>query len=143
MQPLPGDGPQPSRGHDLLQRGYRTAHKSRWPNGSGRGHPKVVTSQIAAWLAGYGFGVRSNNPRLIVRAGCLRARRGGPIDRGIAGGGAKIKKSKKPIRKTPAFEEFQAVVADIRALPYNAEATDSGDSVEFVVCGPGARRPRH
>src|ERR1039457_2747920 len=37
-----------------------------------------------------------------------------------------------PIRTTPTWEQFQALVADIRAQPFNAEAEDSADLVEFM-----------
>ncbi len=41
-------------------------------------------------------------------------------------------KLEKPIRKTPTFEEFKAIVADIRAQRFNADAQDSADFVEFL-----------
>jgi integrase len=41
-------------------------------------------------------------------------------------------KRKKPIRLTPTFEQFQAVVTDIRSQPFNADAKDSGDFIEFL-----------
>ena len=42
------------------------------------------------------------------------------------------RKRKKPIRLTPTFEQFKAIVADVRAQPFNREAEDSGDFVEFL-----------
>ena len=106
--------------------------KSDWPGGAAVPISKVVTSQISAWLASYSFGVPSYNLHLLfIRAAFELA----VADKLIADSpalGLKIKKAKKPIRKTPTFEEFQAIVADIRAQPYNAEATDSGDFVEFM-----------
>lgn len=42
------------------------------------------------------------------------------------------KKPQKPMRLVPTQEQFQAIVADIRAQRYNAEAEDSGDFVEFL-----------
>ena len=106
--------------------------KADWPGGSDVAIPKVIQSQISAWLASYGFGVPSYNLHLLfVRAAFDLA----VADHLIAdspAAGLKIKKAKKPIRKTPSFEEFQAVVADIRAQVYSAEATDSGDFVEFI-----------
>ncbi len=44
----------------------------------------------------------------------------------------KYLKREAPIRQTPTWEEFQAIVADIRQQPFNADAKDSGDFVEFV-----------
>jgi integrase len=42
-------------------------------------------------------------------------------------------KRKKPIRLTPTFEQFQAIVADIRAQRFNGhDAEQSGDFIEFL-----------
>ena len=37
----------------------------------------------------------------------------------------KAVKLAKPIRKTPTFEEFETLVADIRSQRFNADAQDS------------------
>lgn len=39
----------------------------------------------------------------------------------------KYLKRERPIRLTPSWDEFQAIVADIRKQPFNADAKDSGD----------------
>jgi len=44
----------------------------------------------------------------------------------------KWKKPEKPTRLTPSTEEFKAIVADIRAQRFNADATASSDFVEFL-----------
>jgi integrase len=44
----------------------------------------------------------------------------------------KYRKRKKPIRLTPSFEQFQEIVADIRAQRLNADAQDSGDFLEAM-----------
>jgi len=44
----------------------------------------------------------------------------------------KYRKREQPIRLTPSFEEFQAIVADIRVQPFNADAKDSANFVEFI-----------
>ena len=38
----------------------------------------------------------------------------------------------KPIRKTATFEEFKAIVADIRSQRFSADAEESADFVEFL-----------
>jgi integrase len=38
----------------------------------------------------------------------------------------------KPIRPTPTFEQFQALIADIRAQRFNADALDSADFLELL-----------
>ncbi len=54
-------------------------------------------------------------------------------------GHLKYLKRERPIRQTPTWEEFQAIVADIRNQPFNADAKDSGDFVEFIgLAGLGA-----
>jgi integrase len=38
----------------------------------------------------------------------------------------------QPIRLTPSLDEFQAIIADIRAQQFNADAQDSANFVEFI-----------
>jgi len=42
------------------------------------------------------------------------------------------RKRKAPIRLTPTFEQFKAIVADVRAQRFNADAQESGDFIEFL-----------
>jgi len=44
----------------------------------------------------------------------------------------KYRKRETPVRLTPTFEQFQAIVADIRAQRLNADAEQSGDFAEFL-----------
>jgi integrase len=44
----------------------------------------------------------------------------------------KYRKRNKPIRLTPTFDQFKAIVADIRAQKLNREAEQSGDFVAFL-----------
>ena len=106
--------------------------KADWPGGADVFIAKVITSQIAAWLASYPFGVPSYNLHLMFIRDAFALAVADRLIAELPAAGLKIKKSKKPIRKTPTVEEFQAVIADIRAQPYNAEAMDSGDFVEFM-----------
>ena len=46
--------------------------------------------------------------------------------------GLKYRKRKQPIRQTPTFEQFQAIVADIRGQRFSADKGESGDFVEFL-----------
>lgn len=106
--------------------------KTDWPDGAGVSIAKIRQSHVAAWLSSYKFGVPSYNLHLLfVRAAFAlavadRLLAESPVD------GLKIKKAKKPIRTTPNLEEFQAIVADIRAMIHNPDNTDSGDFVEFI-----------
>ena len=44
----------------------------------------------------------------------------------------KYRKRAKPIRLSPTFEQFKAIVASIRAQKFNRDAEQSGDFVEFL-----------
>jgi integrase len=44
----------------------------------------------------------------------------------------KAPKRDKPIRLTPTFEQFRAIVDDVRSQPFNADAQDSADFLEFL-----------
>jgi len=44
----------------------------------------------------------------------------------------KTLKRDTPIRTTPTWEQFKAIVADIRSQRFNADANDSADFVEFL-----------
>jgi integrase len=41
-------------------------------------------------------------------------------------------KREKPIRLTPTFEQFKAIIADVRSQQFNADAQDSADFLEFL-----------
>jgi integrase len=41
-------------------------------------------------------------------------------------------KREKPIRLTPTFDQFKAIIADVRAQRFNADAQDSADFLEFL-----------
>jgi integrase len=44
----------------------------------------------------------------------------------------KYLKRERPLRLTPSWDEFRAIVQDIRAQVFNADAKDSADFVEFI-----------
>jgi integrase len=106
--------------------------KADWPGGAYVPISKVVNSQISAWLASYSFGIASFNLHLLfIRAAFDLA----VADRLIAdspAAGLTMAAPQKPVRQTPSFEDFQAIVASIRAQVFSAEAKDSGDFVEFI-----------
>jgi integrase len=49
-----------------------------------------------------------------------------PVDR------LKSRRRNKPIRLTPSYEQFEQIVADIRAQVYNADSEDSADFIELL-----------
>jgi len=103
-----------------------------FPGGADVPAGKILPSQISAWLASYKFGVASYNLYLeFIRAAFALAL----ADRAITDSpvtSLKTKAREKPIRRTPTFEDFRAIVADIRNQQWNADARDSGDFVEFI-----------
>ncbi len=107
--------------------------KSDFPRGADVSIAKIDPSRVEAWLASYDFGAASYNLylqfigavfRLAVHDGILAPP--SPIAH------LKAKRAAQPIRTTPTLEEFRAIVAEIRAQPFNADAKASADFVEFV-----------
>jgi integrase len=94
----------------------------------------VKPSQVTAWLAKHcGDKTASyyNSVLTVVRAAFDIA----VNDKIISESPAQdltYRKRHKPIRLTPTFEQFKAIVADIRAQRFNADAEQSGDFVEFL-----------
>ena len=94
----------------------------------------IKPSQIEAWLVTH-YGDKSasyyNSALMVIRAALDMAVR----DRVIAenpAAGLKYRKRKTPIRSTPTWEEFQAIVSDIRGqAKFNQIAEESADLVEF------------
>ncbi len=103
-----------------------------FPGGANVPAGKVLPSQVSAWLASYEFGEASYNLFLeYVRAVFALA----VDDRIVAVSpvvNLKTKPRQKPIRRTPTLADFHAIVANIRAQTFNADAEDSGDFVEFI-----------
>ena len=106
--------------------------KRDFPGGADVSVTKIVPSKVLAWLASYDFGPPSYNLYLeFIRAVFALA----VEDRLVAHSPVEKLKGKKlndPKRQTPSFEEFRAIVAEIRNQPFNAEARDSADYVEFI-----------
>jgi integrase len=106
--------------------------KAKWPGGSDVLIRKVVPSQAQTFLSRHTFGASSYNAHLSV----LRAMFALAVaDRLIADSpitSLKARRREKPIRQTPTWQQFQAIVADVRAQVFNADAQDSADFLEFL-----------
>ena len=93
---------------------------------------KVKPSDLEAWLAKYPFGYSSYNHYLqVVKAMFEMA----VEDKALVVSPAERIKGKKvvrPIRVTPTFEEFTAIITDVRQQKWNAEAQASADFLEFM-----------
>jgi len=106
--------------------------KEEWPGGANCAVSKVKPSDVQFWLAQYKFGPASRNLHLAGLKDIFdMAVRDGVIAHSPASD-FKAVKLEKPIRKTPTFDEFKAIVDDIRAQPFNSDAKDSADFIEFL-----------
>jgi len=112
--------------------------KRHWPTASKLTQiAKIKPSDVDLWLASVSrrakrFGAASRNAHLacIKEVFALAVR-----DRIIPVSPAahlKYKDRDKPIRITPTFEQFKAIIADVRAQVFNADALDSADFLEFL-----------
>jgi integrase len=106
--------------------------KRDWPSGSTSQVSKIKPSDVQLWLARYSFGPVSRNLHLAELKRILNiAVADGVITRSPAENIAPVKQS-RPIRETPTFDEFKAIVADIRSQRLSYDAEESADFVEFL-----------
>jgi integrase len=94
----------------------------------------VKPSQVTAWLAKHygGHSASYYNSALSVVRDALDMAVADRIILESPAKGLTYRKRSKPIRLTPTFEQFNQIVADIRAQRFNREAGQSGDFVEFL-----------
>ena len=106
--------------------------KTDWPTGQLTQVGKIKPSDADLWLSRYRFGSASRN----LHISCLKELfNSAARDRIITVSPAahlRYAKREKPIRLTPTFEQFKAIVADVRAQLLNADAWDSADFLEFL-----------
>ena len=106
--------------------------RSDWPTGELTQVGKIKPSDCDVWLSRYFFGSASRN----LYIGCVKELFAVAVrDRIIATSPVahlKSMKREKPIRLTPSFEQFKAIIADVRAQQFNADAQDSADFLEFL-----------
>ena len=108
--------------------------KEIWTEGHNQTVGKVCPSHVEAWLSAEGAhrDVSSLNSFIeVVRSVFALAVRDRLISESPVAA-VRYRKRKLPIRQTPTPAEFAAIVADIRAQTYNADAVDSADFVEFI-----------
>jgi integrase len=107
--------------------------KSHWPTGRLTQVIKVKPSHVDLWICRYRFGPVSRNQHAAeIKHIFGMALRDGIISRSPA---AHLRRAKlsKPIRATPSFEEFKAIVESIRSQKFNGhDAEESADFVEFL-----------
>jgi integrase len=107
--------------------------KKDWPDGRLTQVTKVKPSHVDLWISRYRFGPHSRN----LHMACVKeifemALRDGIISRSPAAHLRRVKPP-KPIRATPSFEEFAAIVENIRSQKFNGhDPEESADFVEFL-----------
>src|SRR6266513_3954225 len=106
--------------------------KTDWPNGQLTQIAKIRPSDVDLWLSRYRFGSASRN----LHISCVKELFNSAVrDRIITASPAahlRSTKREKPIRLTPTFEQFKAIIADVRSQVFNADAQDSADFLEFL-----------
>jgi len=106
--------------------------KTDWPTGKLTQVGKIKPSDVDLWLSRYRFGSASRN----LHISCIKEVFSSAVrDRIITVSPAahlRSAKREKPIRLTPTFEQFKAVIADVRSQLFNADAQDSADFLEFL-----------
>ena len=106
--------------------------KNDWPTGKLTQVGKIKPSDVDLWLSRYGFGSAFRK----LHISCVQEVFDAAVrDRLITASPAahlRSAKREKPIRLTPTFEQFKAIIADVRGEVFNADAEDSADFLEFL-----------
>src|SRR5436305_2091456 len=106
--------------------------KSDWPPGRLTQVGKIKPSDVDLWLSRYRFGSASRNLHMSCIKEILALALRDSIIAGSPAAHLRSSKREKPIRLTPTFEQFKAIIADVRAQVFNADAQDSADFLEFL-----------
>lgn len=107
--------------------------KAHWPTGSRAQVSKIKCSDVQLWVSRYSFGLASRNLHLACIKEILAMAVGDGMIAYSPALGLKEAKRDTPIRRTPSFDQFKAIVESIRSQEYNGhDADESGDFVEFV-----------
>jgi integrase len=106
--------------------------KAEWPAGADVFIRKIVPSHAQTFLSRFTFGPASYNAHLSVLRAMFDLAVGDRLlsDSPIAT--LKERRREKPIRLTPTWDQFQRIIADVRAQVFNADAQDSADFLEFL-----------
>jgi integrase len=111
--------------------------KRDWPTGRLTQVGKIKPSDVDLWLASIAhrakrFGAASRNAHLACIKEVFVLAVGDRIIPNSPATHLKSAKREKPIRLTPTFEQFKAIIADVRSQQFNADAQDSADFLEFL-----------
>jgi integrase len=103
--------------------------RDHWANVQAR---KVKKSDIKLWLASFSFGPPNYNFHLSLIHAVFALALDDRLISSNPAEGIEKKKLSKPIRPTPTFKQFQAIVGHIRGQQFSDTAEESADYVEFV-----------
>src|SRR6516165_4602920 len=107
--------------------------KTHFPTGSNIQVSRIKPTDIKLWLARYTFGAAWRNLHLACIKDILAMAVGDGIIAVSPAANLKKVKTDKPIRRTPTWEQFQAIVESIRSQKFNGhDADESADFVEFI-----------
>jgi integrase len=107
--------------------------KTHFPTGSNVQVSRIKPTDINLWLARYTFGAAWRNLHLACIKDILSMAVGDGMIALSPAANLKKVKPEKPIRRTPTFEQFNAIVASIRSQEFNGhDADESADFVEFI-----------
>jgi integrase len=108
--------------------------REHWAPGLVQAVRKVKPSEVDAWLGlmrgKYAISYYNEHVQFVRRMFELAV-----ADKAIADSPAKDAKTVRratPIRQSPNWEQFEAIVADVRSQRFNADADDSADFVDFL-----------
>jgi integrase len=130
---------QNSKPKTLEQKSHVVARiKEDWPAGSLGQVRKIKPSDCDLWLARCGrksrngFRASSRNAHVQVLKEIFAVAIRDRIISESPAAHLKYIKREKPIRITPTWEQFKAIVANVRSQVFNADARDSADFLEFL-----------
>jgi integrase len=103
-----------------------------WPTGCLTQVSKIRPSDVDVWLSCYDFGSASRNLHIsCIKEICELAVRDRIISVSPATHLRSVKRE-RPIRLTPTWEQFNAIIDEVRGQQFNADAQDSADFLEFL-----------
>src|SRR5437667_4639768 len=102
--------------------------KNDWPTGRLTQVGKIKPSDVDLWLSRYRFGSASRNLHISCAKELFNLAMRDRIITASPAAHLRSAKREKPIRLTPTFEQFKAIIADVRTQQFNADARDSTDS---------------
>jgi integrase len=103
-----------------------------WPGGSDVLIRKIVPSQIKSFISRRRIGASQSNAFLTEFRQMFQLAREDKLLAESPAAAVNWQKRKEPIRPTPDAERFAAIIADVRAQEFNADASDSGDFLEAM-----------